>query len=232
MRNVRPAPFLAACLSLTAACHADKLGDSAEGGGAYLLAEVESGEWLPGDITTNTLLLGSNAFLRPAANLSDEHESFFYSGNSWFNQDFVPAPATTDTRDGLGPLQNARSCSGCHFKDGRAAPPATPDDNQLGTLVRLSIPGTNGHGGALGDPVYGIQLQDGGYGDIPKEGRPTLEWREEPGTYDDGTPYTLRRPTLTIEELGYGDLHPSVMTSVRVAPHMIGLGLLEGIPEA
>ncbi len=31
-----------------------------------VMAQVEPGEWLPGGEATNTLLLGSNAFLRPA----------------------------------------------------------------------------------------------------------------------------------------------------------------------
>ena len=42
-------------------------------------AAVESGEWKPGGDTTNVLLLGSNSFLRPAANLTDENELLFYS---------------------------------------------------------------------------------------------------------------------------------------------------------
>ena len=77
-------------------------------------------EWFPGGDTTNTMLLGSNSFLRPAQNLSSEHELQFYSGNSFFNQSWVEAPASTEARDGLGPLFNARTCSGCHFRDGKA----------------------------------------------------------------------------------------------------------------
>jgi len=196
------------------------------------LAEVEEGEWLPGGAATNTLMLGSNAFLRPAENLSEENEALFYSGNSWFNQDFVAAPSSTDTRDGLGPVQNARSCSGCHFKDGRAEPPEAPGDDPLGTLVRLSIPGADASGGPIGDPVYGGQLHDGGIDDVPVEGELSITWEEVAGTYDDGTAYTLRRPILDIVELGYGAMHADVRRSVRVAPHMVGLGLLEGIPEA
>ena len=45
----------------------------------------EAGEELPGGETTNTLLLGSNAFSRAAENISDEHELLFFSGNSFFN---------------------------------------------------------------------------------------------------------------------------------------------------
>ena len=31
------------------------------------------------------------------------------------------------------------------------------------------------------------------------------------GSYGAGTPFALRRPELTIEQLGYGVLHPAVM---------------------
>jgi CxxC motif-containing protein (DUF1111 family) len=41
----------------------------------------------------------------------------------------------------------------------------------------------------------------------------------------------LRDPTYTVTEPGYGPLHPKTMLSPRVAPQMIGLGLLEAIPE-
>ncbi|MEL7088326.1 MAG: di-heme oxidoredictase family protein, partial [Planctomycetota bacterium] len=41
---------------------------------------------------------------------------------------------------------------------------------------------------------------------------------------------SLRAPTHTAEDLGYGPLHPDAMLSPRVANPMIGLGLLEAIP--
>ena len=48
-------------------------------------AQVESGEWLPGGDTTNTLLLGSNAFIFPADNIEVENEPSFYTGNSFLD---------------------------------------------------------------------------------------------------------------------------------------------------
>ncbi|WP_299288249.1 di-heme oxidoredictase family protein [uncultured Tateyamaria sp.] len=47
-----------------------------------------------------------------------------------------------------------------------------------------------------------------------------------------GETATLRRPYYTLTNLGYGDLHPEMMLSPRVAPQMIGLGLLDAIPAA
>ncbi len=41
----------------------------------------------------------------------------------------------------------------------------------------------------------------------------------------------LRSPAYSITDLEFGPLHPNLMISPRVAPQMIGLGLLEAIPE-
>lgn len=190
---------------------------------------VEEGEWYPGGDTTNTLLLGSNAFLMPAQNLSPEHEQDFYSGNSFFNQSWVEAPASTEARDGLGPLFNARSCSGCHFKDGKGAPPEDGQAPFVGLLLRLSVEGAEG---PEPDAVYGGQLQDQANPGVPVEAVPSITWEEVAGSYDDGTPYSLARPSYAIDAPGYGPLSDGLMVSPRVAPHMVGLGLLEAIPAS
>jgi CxxC motif-containing protein (DUF1111 family) len=65
---------------------------------------VDPAEQFPGGATTNALLLGVNAFTKAASNITEEHEKLFYSGNSFFNQGWVQAPASTELRDGLGPL--------------------------------------------------------------------------------------------------------------------------------
>jgi len=120
------------------------------------IGTVEPGEWLPGGETTNTRLFGRNSFLMPAQNLSDENEMAFFSGNAFFNQAWVEAPATTTARDGLGPLFNARACSSCHPHDGKAEPPEEGDGPFVGVLLRLSIPTEDGY---VNDPVYGGQLK-------------------------------------------------------------------------
>ena len=42
-------------------------------------------------------------------------------GKALFERDWVPAPASTDSADGLGPLFAARGCSGCHAGPALAA---------------------------------------------------------------------------------------------------------------
>jgi CxxC motif-containing protein (DUF1111 family) len=189
-------------------------------------------ERLPGGATTNTLLGGSNAFTMPAANITEEHDGLFYAGNGFFNQSWVTAPASTEGRDGLGPLFNARSCAACHFKDGRGRPPLAEDEAFLGMLFRIGPPGVGEHGAPSPDPNYGGQLQPFAVLGVPAEGTPRVRTSDVPGEYGDGEPYLLLSPQYSIEDLAYGPLDPEVAISPRVAPAMIGLGLLEAISEA
>ena len=110
---------------------------------------------------TTTLAVGpSPSFVLPGANLDDEAKRRFYAGKALATQPWVRAPTTTDARDGLGPLYNARSCLACHVKGGRGQ--VRPEDGPLGrgTLVRVSVPGVDADtGGVVPEPRYGAQIQ-------------------------------------------------------------------------
>ena len=186
----------------------------------------------PGGATT-IATTNRNSFGLAAPNLTNSERRVFEVGDSFFTQNWVTAPASTAARDGLGPTFNAQSCSSCHTLDGRAQPPADADDPERGLLFRLSIPGTDPTtDGPLPDPAYGGQLQDRGILTVPPEGRFLITYRETPGTYEDGTPYTLMRPDYSFSDLAFGPMHPDVMISPRIAPSVFGMGLLEAIPEA
>lgn len=171
------------------------------------------------------------AFGQPIPGLSSSQQTQFFVGNSFFNRNWVRAPASTQARDGLGPLYNARSCSACHRHDGRGRPPRHPDEPMVSMLLRLSIPGYDPRTGVVPEPHYGDQLQGFAIPDVDPEGVATITYETVAGQYADGEPYQLRRPTYTITQLRYGALHPEVRISPRTAPFMIGLGLLEAIPE-
>ena len=100
-----------------------------------------------------------NAFGQPIPGLEREQELMFFVGNSFFNQNWVTAPASTTARDGLGPFFNARSCASCHFKDGRGRAPEEVGEVS-GLLIRLGMPGEDVHGAPLPEPNYGTQFQD------------------------------------------------------------------------
>lgn len=199
---------------------------------------------------------GANAFSLPSANLADSEKTRFFVGNSFFKRNWVQAPASTTARDGLGPHFIARSCSGCHALDGRGAPPdfqrglnadaeqtaktaeqnlsddadAPAHEQPVALLMRLSIPGTNEKGEPNPDPVYGGQLNNAAIRGVKAEGKIEITHTPISGQFADGTPYTLYKPHYRITDLGYGPMHPGVMMGPRIAPQVIGMGLLEAIP--
>ncbi len=200
----------------------------------------ERWEDLPGGSATNRTRLDGDAFSQPSANLSFEQRADFFVGNGFFKRMWVTAPSSTEAADGLGPLYNARSCQGCHLKDGRGHPPEGPGDGSLSMFLRLSIPPrtdaeraalASHHAAVIGEPTYGTQLQDLAIPGQVAEGRMAITYDERPVELAGGEIVQLRRPTYRVADLAYGPLHPATMVSPRVAQQMIGLGLLEAIDE-
>jgi len=178
-----------------------------------------------------------NAFSLPSANLPPSRRVDFSVGNSFFRSPWVIAPSTTTARDGLGPLFNTNACQNCHIKDGRGHPPTPDAANAVSMLVRLSIPDAPQFAklieqvGVVPEPVYGGQFQDMAVPGVAPEGKVRVDYTPVPVRFKDGTEVELRKPVLQITQLGYGPMHPDTRFSARVAPPMIGLGLLEAIPE-
>lgn len=197
----------------------------------------------PGGAATSFAPVGPNAFSYASANISFERELLFTVGNGLFRKLWVTAPASTRASDGLGPVYNARSCQRCHLKDGRGHPPAGPEDGAVSIFLRVSIPAApedlpshlaaiEGYLATAPEPTYGLQLQDFAIPGHSPEYRFDVAYEEFEVTLSEGEVAHLRRPAYRAADLGYGPLHPEAMLSPRVAPQMIGLGLLEAIPAA
>ncbi|WP_417699940.1 di-heme oxidoredictase family protein [Pseudophaeobacter sp.] len=182
----------------------------------------------------------TTAFSQHGANLSFEQELAFKLGNGLFKKIWVFSPASTLASDGLGPLYNARSCQRCHIKDGRGQVPTDPDYRAASMFLRVSIPApppaqmraVRDYIGTAPDPNYGGQLQDFSRPGVPSEYRLQVSYTPQTLALSGGESVTLRRPTYTAAALGYGPLHPDAMLSPRLAPPMIGLGLIEAISTA
>ena len=179
-----------------------------------------------------------NAFSLPNRSLPGAERGQFEVGDSFFTQKWVIAPASTTSRDGLGPLFNAEACASCHVLDGRAQPPGDDDPDRPGLLFRLSVPGADSDGGSgegevegNPEPIYGGQLQDRGILGVDAEGTMDITYDEVAGTFADGTPYSLLSPTYSIGDPAYGPVAEDVLISPRIAPTTIGMGLLEAVPE-
>ncbi|SEG84335.1 di-heme oxidoreductase family protein [Marinobacterium lutimaris] len=191
---------------------------------------------LSGGDTTFTGANHHSPFSQPAANLSLERRMDFVLGEAIFEKIWVPSPSSTTASDGLGPLHNARSCSQCHINDGRGHP-LNGENDRLASLLRLSVPANTPErmreaeiNGLAGDPVYGGQLQPFAVASIPPEGRVDLSYETHSVELADGTEFELRKPVVRVIQPGYGEFDPALRSSFRIAPPMIGLGLLEQIP--
>lgn len=171
-----------------------------------------------------------DAFSLPLPNLTDAHRAPFFVGNSLFNQNWLTAPASVAERDGLGPLFNARSCSSCHFKDGRGRPPE-PGEPTRGFLLRISV-GRAADGAPLPDLMYGDQLQTDALLGLAPEVKLAVEYSEQSGSFGDGQPYSLRTPRYQLNEPGFGPLPARLELSARVAPAVFGVGLFEAVTSA
>lgn len=180
----------------------------------------------------------ADAFSQHSDNMPFEREMDFKLGNALFRKTWVAAPSSTKASDGLGPLYNARGCQDCHLKDGRGHTPPSADASRVSMFLRLSVPGGASPAGIADwiatspDPTYGGQLQDLAAPGHSAEGRMDVTWIETPVTLADGTTVSLRAPTYTFADPSYGAPAEGLMLSPRVAPQMIGLGLLEAIPAA
>ena len=192
----------------------------------------------PAGAATVRVLTTADAFSQHSANMPFEREMEFKLGNALFRKTWVAAPASTRASDGLGPLYNARACQDCHLKDGRGHTPATPDASRVSMFLRLSVPGGPVPDGIADwiatspDPIYGGQMQDLAVPGHAAEGRMDVAWTDTPVTLADGTVVSLRAPGYSFADPAYGPPGEGLMLSPRIAPQMIGLGLLEAIPAA
>ncbi|MEM6660568.1 MAG: di-heme oxidoredictase family protein [Pseudomonadota bacterium] len=179
-----------------------------------------------GDLTS--FRYDDQAYTQPAANLDWRRAVLFDEGDGHLERPFQPAKTSSlgANNDGLGPLYNAKSCEGCHQANGRTLP--IPGQ---GYLVRLSIPGTDAHGGPKPHPFYGGQFGDVAVEGIAPEGKVDIAYTEIDGRYGDGEPYTLIKPEIRLTELGYGPMGSDTMMSARAPLSLYGLGLLEAIDD-
>jgi CxxC motif-containing protein (DUF1111 family) len=198
-------------------------------------AEQGAPGWLGpdlGGVNATSGVVTQDAFGQPSGQLAMSELRQFTFGNRIFNTNWVAAPASVDAFDGLGPVFNRVSCSGCHTRDGRGQPPSDPNESLESMLVRLSVPGRDEHGGVRPIPHYGDQLNEKALPGVAAEGRTVIRYTEQHATYPDGTSYHLAVPSYVFEDLAYGPWPADACFSPRVAPAIIGLGLLEAVPAA
>ena len=187
-------------------------------------------------------------YMQPISGLSETQLKQFRAGEKLFRTSWIlfpslPIPNWEYVRPpsmiawGLGPTFIANSCMACHIQAGHGK-----TSDRLGTpisqqLVRISLPGTGKHGEPLPHPHYGHQLQPF---DVitpdkthTKEGEADVfvDWVPVAVTLPDGTSVELRKPHIRIENPAFGPLGDNLLTSLRNARAVFGLGFLEAVTE-
>lgn len=200
----------------------------------------EQFELMQGGAGTSRKDVSRDSFSQSSANITFEEEGDFKLGNALFRKNWVSSPSSTQASDGLGPLFNERACQNCHLKDGRGRPPQG-DAGTTSMFLRLARDASSAQEReALADhevpnfpdPVYGRQLQELAVPGLPGEGRMHIDYQERKVELTDGTVISLRKPSYSVDGLGYGPLDPRTTLSPRLTPPMIGLGLIEQIAPA
>lgn len=168
------------------------------------------------------------AYDHPAANLTDEQRMTWQLGSSPFDLHWRPPE--------LGPLFNNDSCFGCHTGNGRGSSEIGNGALVSQGLIRISLaddaPGAvpDVPGGDAPVPGLGLQLQDHAVSALP-EVIVALTWSELGRPYGDGEIGRIRQPRLDIRMADGSTMPTQAQLSYRTGPGVIGLGLLEAVPD-
>ncbi len=191
------------------------------------------------------------AYLQPLPNLQPEQRQRFRDGEKVFNTFWIAVPNDVmatwwnlsepgpgGAEWGLGPTFTATSCVACHVQAGRGHAMQTSGGKSVfQQSLRLSIPGTDPHGGPRPDPNYGLHIQP--FDTINSkdnerragEAEVHVEWLPASFKMADGEVVELRKPSIRLESLNFGPLAEGVMMSLRNTQAIYGLGYLEAVSE-
>ena len=169
----------------------------------------------------------ADRFKQTAGNISPASGQPFMLGRRLHHTEFDTGahtepgnPVFTAQAGKLGPKFVAKSCVECHVNNGRALPPA------VGSPLALSVVKVSADGAGAPHPVYGEELQHRATGGAAEPAATLASYTTTTGVYGDGTAYSLRKPNYA-----FAGPVPAFL-SVRLAPPLVGLGLLEAVDEA
>ena len=243
-----PLMILALALTLTA-CGGGGGGSSSANGPVNVEPEdisfaVEGEQFGGGEASVPVAKAGAFSF--KSFNMSDsDRKVSFENGNHFFENPWVPGSQSTESRDGLGPYFNSNACQNCHVNDGRGHASAAISDGvdegiDFSTmLIRVSQSMVSAPDQAnidasyianVPDSVVGGQLQHLSMSGVLNEAEQSVTYVTQKETFEDGSTVVLRVPTWNLST-NFGEFDPGVVFSARVAPPMIGLGLLALIDE-
>lgn len=163
-------------------------------------------------------------FKQMATNMSPANAQSFVLGRRLHHTHFgtgqhseQPNPVYEEQQGKLGPAWAAGSCVACHRNNGRALPTEV-NEPLSATVVKTSATNGSPHD-ALGSALQSHGTEGEGFVRITR-------FETSNGAFTDGTFYQLRKPAYA-----FSGVSPNYY-SVRLSPQLVGLGLLEAIPES
>ncbi|WP_228149968.1 di-heme oxidoreductase family protein [Malaciobacter molluscorum] len=179
--------------------------------------------------------LSKKSIFQPIKGLNNKEYDKYILGKSFFRIPWVESPSATTARDGLGPLYNANTCISCHPANGRGNLYTKNNTISRALVVRLSIKNDNSKEhkqifekvGFIPEPVYGAQLSINAVHGVKFEGKPNIKYEKKEVVFPDKEVATLLKPIYILEDLNYGKLHKDTVISYRLAPTLMGMGLIE-----
>lgn len=244
MKNIINLTISLLSLCLLASCGGGSDATSASGEETIIApAESVKNEHLSGG-EASIKKTQSDAFSENSNNMvSAERKQIFSLGDDFFNNPWVEGSASTSSRDGLGGLFNNNACQDCHIRDGRGHAPVDENDTNFDSMLfrtattNISFANENQILQSLKanvpDSHFGGQLQQHGISGVSPEVDLGVSYQDKVVTFTDGSSVTLRDPVWTITSYNpEQSFEAETVFSARVAPPMIGLGLLALISEA
>ena len=149
----------------------------------------------------------SASFEQPAGGLSASELARHAKADLLFDRTHVPISGRAGA--GLGPQFVAQSCIACHVRNGRGR--VIPDESLVRVVLQAGL---------------GPQIQDKAVLGAEPEATVTVRWR--PVRLGDAT---LRAPDVVATSPSGAELDAEFDRSLRVAPPLLGLGLLEAVPQ-
>jgi hypothetical protein len=185
--------------------------------------------WLAGGVTMPYQYSGepTHLFNQMAPNASPPTGESFLLGRRLHETDFLDGthaepgnPIYTEMVGKLGAKFSNVSCVACHVNNGRALPPA------IGAPMIQSLVRVGSDASGTPDPVLGSVLSPQATNGTPEDSVTISSYTTINGQYGDGTPYTLQKPNYTFSP------YTPAFYSVRTAPQLVGMGLLEAVSES
>ncbi len=180
--------------------------------------EVDT-NWLPAGGSATIAANISRPFLQIIPNLPSNSLGEISAGRELFIAQWSPAGSGQPLLDGVGPLFNADACTQCHSAEGRKPVYAPNGKLEDAILFRL------GNKQGMAHPYYGEQMQHQSIdATIAPEGKMRYDFLSAADSALTSVRFNFT-PTDNTQPLG------DTAISGRLSPQLIGMGLLDLIPE-